>query len=197
MRVLIIGTHRSGTTNLTRTLGKVCNLLYVGEPWNYGLWKKETYKYPEVLKRFTLVKTIIEHVPYNLQGISIFDFYADLVTYFDNVIILTRRDRVAMAESRAHAIARNQWQVKYSIDDPSKLYLDMDTVNERCDLIIKVAKSLSIPITWYEDLYSGDLDTIAKTIKPWGIDIDPKELMPYIDPKYKLRQKYKYKKPIL
>lgn len=197
MRVLILGTHRSGTTNLTRTLGKICNLLYVGEPWNYGLWKKETYKYPEVLKRFTLVKTIVEHVPYNLQGISIFDFYADLVTYFDNVIILTRRDRVAMAESRAHAITQGQWQEKYSITDPSKLDLEMDIVNERCDLIIKIAKSLSIPITWYEDLYSGDLDTVAKTIKPWGIDIDPKELMPHFDPKNKLRQKYKYKKPIL
>ena len=58
MRVLILGTHRSGTTNLTRTLGKVCNLLYVGEPWNSGLWSNETYKYPDVLKRFNLNNSI-------------------------------------------------------------------------------------------------------------------------------------------
>ena len=197
MRVLILGTHRSGTTNLTRTLGKVCNLLYVGEPWNYGLWSKETYKYPDVLKRFTLVKTIVEHVPYNLQGISIFNFYADLVTYFDNVIILSRKDRVALAESRAHAITQGQWQEKYSIAEPDKLDLDMKIVNERCDLIIKIAKSLSLPITWYENLYSGDLDTVTKSIKPWGIDIDPNELMPHLDPKNKLRQKFKYKKSLI
>ena len=73
----------------------------------------------------------------------------------------------------------------------------MKIVNERCDLIIKIAKSLSLPITWDENLYSGDLVTVTKTIKPWGIDIDPNELMPHLDPKNKLRQKFKYKKSLI
>lgn len=193
VRTLIIGTSRSGTTTLNKALSKIFNTSSLAEPWNTALHPREKHKYPECILKYNCVKTLIDQLPPNYN--EPLEFFTYLVEYFDHVILLGRKNRVELAESYEAALSKGSdprfWNEVYYLDDSKDLKLNMKLHNFLCDSLEKVSKHLNIPITWYEDLYSGNLKSIQKCIDSWGIDLDSKQLFKYVDPKYK----YRLKKP--
>lgn len=191
MKVLIIGTHRSGTSNLMIALSEVFNLKHIPEPWNLKLNESlernsENFTYPDILNRYGIVKSLVDHYPPSFD--SCFDFYKDCKKHFDHILLLGRENRIQLAESKAYASTYNKWYSTYSIEKDNILELDMDSVNRECDNLIKLASVLNIPITWYEDLYSGDMDIINHVVNKWSLDIETNVISRYLNPKDKLRK---------
>ena len=186
-RILIIGTYRSGTQTLTRAFSEIFKIKSLQEPWNRRLHIPKEHIYPDCIKKVGCVKTLVHIVPPGVKNFT--EFYTDMVTYFDHVVFLGRRDRVKLAESFHTAEISHKWRDKYYLGENYDFKLEMEVHNWVCDLLVEVSEELKIPITWYEDLYSGDMDTIQKCIDKWSFDIDIQKLFKYIDPQHKYRLK--------
>ena len=189
--ILIVGPHRSGSTNLMNSLSKILGLYYIEEPWNYYLHSKGKYDYPFFLKDYGVVKSLIEQKAAEWMKPDIVDFYLHCIELFDYVIILNRKDRIALAESYARQMQFGEvgsWHVNYKIEDTSVLNLELDKINTWCDNINELSNKSNIPVTWYEDLYSGDDHKIKGILIKWGFDIDFDLFKSSVDPKNKYRQ---------
>ena len=51
-----------------------------------------------------------------------------------------------------------------------------------------ISDELNIPITYYENLYSDDRMEVFELINKWDLDIDPFDMLDYLDPSKKLKQ---------
>lgn len=192
-RILIIGTHRSGTTNLSKSLKLSLGVNKLGEPWNqdfnrYKLGEGvEPFPYPDGIKPYSLVKTLIQHLPNDWTKGHV-EFYKDIAKHFDKVIILTRRNLLDMAISFEKAKEIGHWHTEYTIDDPNKYDLSLGYHQWCQELTLKVAKSLDKPVTWYEELYSGDVNLFNKEVDKWDIKLDRDLFYTYFNPKNRLRK---------
>ena len=200
MKILIIGTHRSGTSNLMMALAQIYNLKHIPEPWNRELNESsnrntEYLNYPDILNRYGVVKSLVQHYPSIFNSAS--DFYLDCKKHFDHIIILGRENRIALAESKAYAKLNNTWYSTYSIEKSNSLNLDMDSVNKECSELVKIASLLKLPVTWYEELYSGDMDLINHAVSKWSLDIETNVISRFLNPKDKLRKMLGGKKTLI
>jgi len=207
-KILILGVGRSGTTNLLRGLGHCLSYKKYGEPFNKHREPIHTIK--EVLShKDVIVKTLIDQMDYehwvNFKG-DIEDFFKKTIDFnlnflknFDHVILLDRKNQKENIESREYQRTygnRHTWHTPYFID-PSpfkndKLYkIIKDTVTYGGKSIETVSKQINIPITWYEDLYSGDKNKIKPIIDSWGLEIEIEKLYPYLDPSKRYRKSKK------
>ena len=93
MKILIIGTPRSGTTSLIRGIGSQ-KYFSIGEPYNYNIgYHKYENKYP--LKQVSeykkiVVKTLAYQIPKEKEGTDPTDFGVEFCSYFDKIILLDR-----------------------------------------------------------------------------------------------------------
>lgn len=189
--ILIVGPHRSGSTNLMKSLGKILGLKTIEEPWNYHLHDIGKFEYPYFLKDYGLVKSLIEQKSAEWKKSNIVEFYLHCIELFDYVVILNRKDRIALAESYARQMQFGEigsWHVKYSVKDTSVLNLELGKINTWCDDITELSKRSNIPITWYEDLYSNNDNKLKKIISQWGFNVDFNLLKDSVDPKNKYRK---------
>lgn len=199
-KILILGPGRSGTTSLSRGISSVLNLRYINEPWNYREDTDTQIKYPDDIGTYGLIKCLINQVPFQFRehknGFEfnpnrIVDFNLDLQKHFDYIILLSRRDRLEVAKSTAYQRKFGTpatWHQEYVIPDENALDIKMEVTNAFCDIAERVSEVTGIPITWYEDLYSGDKKLIKKVIDIWGFNVDLESLYPYIDPKNRYRK---------
>lgn len=188
--ILIVGTHRSGTTNLTNALSRILNLKMLQEPWNYYLFNTDENKYPEVLKEYGVIKSLVQQLPVGWKPKDRVKFYVELVNRYSNVILLGRKDRNALAESyfRQMQFGDSNWHKTYSLEHPSMLKLDMEFINSNCDTLVEISKETNIPITWYEDLYSGNVEQVTEVLKNWNFKINIKTLMENTNPLNRYRK---------
>ena len=188
MKVIIISLPRTGSTTLMKALGTVFNLETVNEP--YYDKNPEAQVYPIKQKNYFIEKSHINHKPSNIDKSS-FDFFCDYYKEFDNVILLGRNDLDAMTESFIQGRNTNNFHDPYSIPKGKK-FKNFNKYRERAEhwmnTVEKFSQTNNIPITWYEDLYSGEKSIINKVIKDWGLDIDLDLFYSFIDPKYKYRR---------
>lgn len=189
MKILIIGTPRSGTTSLIRAIGKSLNLTRIGEPFNYGHPFIETSESIFDIEDNTIVKTLYDHTP-KLEEDNPFNFLIKFSKEFDLVILLSRKDKTKILESIAHQYKHNKngdWHQPYIYDDT----LNTDEYVEHIDFVVsgikKLSTELNIPITWYEDLYSGDLNKIEKFLRDNKLPIETEEFFKFVDPKLRYR----------
>lgn len=189
-RILIVSVCRSGSSNLQRSLSKIFKLESIQEPWNYNLHKRGKYPYPDSITNPSIVKTIVEHIPIEMENGKLLDFHLDLLSYYDNIILLSRKDRLSVAESYTYANKISTWHKQYSIDDVSELNIDIDQVNEWCDALDTLSKESGIGITWYENLYSGDKATVKESIDKWNFEVDFNLLFEKLNPKDRYRKFY-------
>jgi len=200
-RVVIIGTHRSGTSNLGRALSLNLGLNFLGEPWNQNINRVqlgpgiEPFPFPNSIKTYSVVKTLVEHLPLDWTG-NHMEFHKELTKQFDNVILLTRQNVHDMAVSYAKARETGHWHSEYTINNLDKLDLKIDFHQWCYQLILKVAETLNVPITWYELLYSGDKVLFNKEVDKWNIDIDRNLLFKHFNPDNRLRKFIKNKTTI-
>ena len=193
-RVLIVGTHRSGTTNLANALSEILSLEMLQEPWNYYLFNEEENLYPEVIYKYGIIKSLVQQYPKSWKNNNIVDFYADLISKYSNVVLLGRKDRKALAESyfRQMQFGNENWHTEYTLQSTSMLKIDMDFINRYCDILEEISKLVNIPITWYEDLYSGERTKVLKSLENWNFssNFSTDYFMNFVNPINKYRKSY-------
>jgi hypothetical protein len=191
MRILIIGTARSGTTTLTTAIGSVMSLNQIMEPFNPGV----PYNLYNPIQKNIILKTLIQHH-------ETFDDLVELSKTFDKTILLSRRDKIASWESYCNGVDRRQklkerngyydgfhlWHQPYvhnpeSLDEKSK-----DVVIGIMDSIVDLSEHMGLPIVWYEDLYSTNKDLAEKTFNDLGLDIKYDDVYKYMNPTKKYRK---------
>lgn len=191
MRILIIGTARSGTTTLTSAIGSVLSLNQIMEPFNPG----SSYNLYNPIQKNIILKTLIQHH-------ETFDDLVELSKTFDKTILLSRRDKIASWESYCNGVDRREkvkvrngyyngfhlWHQSYvhnpdSLDEKSK-----DIVIGIMDSIISLSEYMGLPIIWYEDLYSTDKNLAQQTFNSLGLNIKYEDVYIYMNPTKKYRK---------
>lgn len=191
MRILIIGTARSGTTTLTSAIGSILKLNQVMEPFNPGV----PYNLYNPIQKNVVVKTLIHHH-------SNFEELIELSKTFDKTILLSRRDKIAAWESECNGISKRKktmersgyyngfhlWHQPY-VHDPTSLNEDYkQVVIDRISLIINLHEKTRLPMVWYEDLYSTDIELARNTFESMGLGINYDDVYTYMNPTKKYRK---------
>lgn len=203
MKILIIGTPRSGTTIFFRSLYQTFNLTFFGEPWNTGIHEK-IYDYPLTNKSHYITKCLADQVPEGYYDPV--KFYSEYVKEFDNVFLLKRTNKDEVIESYTYnAVNRPEgnWHEGYyladfteqeRIDLKNKFAAEISNIENIYSYIDKISQVTNIPITLYEDLYSGDPDTVNSILKRGNLTLTYKDLESYLNPIHRYRR---YKKSVI
>ena len=184
MKVLIIASPRSGSTNLTQAISEILKLKKVYEPFN-----PNTNKDPFLFPDNSVTKIIAYDKP--------IEFYLDYISNFDRVIYLTRNNIEKAYESYIQAYIQHSnksWHKKYIYNETIERDEYRYNFISNCTRLVKeVAKLNKKSYIIYEELYSKDLNIYNKVIDSIDLEIDRDYLRVLLNPKYKLRQKTKNK----
>ena len=165
MKILIIALPRTGSSNLLFSLAKDKNLIPIFEPFS------QLKKNDDIIRTYNsnddnvIVKTIIFQHPDNIS----------LCKEFDEIILLSRKDLLACAESWAY-FSKNKingfgsWlpYVYEGITDTEVKY-SLKVLVEYNSLLKQISNTLDVPITYYEDLY--DLSSPNKLRKSNKVEL--------------------------
>jgi len=199
MKILIIGTPRSGTTSLIKGLGKTKNYQRYGEPWNKYIGDR--YPYPFNFNSKCVVKTLIENIPAefeNLKGLTfdekLFKFYNKVKLDFDRIILLGRKNLNEQIRSYTYfrekeLVTKVNWHDNYILPDSVELPTEKfkKEIYRMDDRLKKLSEILNIDIDWYEELYSGDLDNVKIFLTKHNLDLDLDKFYEYLNPKNRQR----------
>lgn len=194
MKILIIGTSRSGTTSLIKGLGRYFNYKKFGEPFNLSIYRdKQRISWPYHFPDDCVVKTLSDQYPVGYKGTCI-EFIQELSIQFDTVILLGRKSKEDILISYTYFGDKpsGEWHSPYYPDIESldltkyKKLVDNQVVN-----LSILSKKLDKKITWYEDLYSGNKHIVDTLIENWGLKIDYSEFSTYINPSNRYRGRKK------
>ena len=195
MKILIIATPRSGSTNLAWAIGKILNYKVFLEPFNYSHPATLAQKIPEVLPKKVIIKTIFSQVRKNDKRSSS-EFYLEEIKRYDKVLILTRMDVKASYESYNYRIKKEPhglWHTDYIYEEKkidTELYC---TYLEWVRDIVKFSKIIDIPIIWYEEIYNKDKSKVKNTLSNHGITVSDREIDKYFNIENKYRKTFKNK----
>lgn len=191
MKILIIGAPRCGTTTLTKALSELLNLKAYIEPWNCMYGTNMDNLYTVHFGDDIVLKITIEQIPLDIEDYD--NFIKEYYKLFDKVILLGRKDLQTCSESFVFQRTYDEevpqfWHENYVYDEE----LDTTEIYEQYEhwmyKLIEVSHFLNLPVTWYEDLYSGNENTIQDCIKSWGIDIKTSDLLNYVHPSKRYRR---------
>lgn len=197
MKILIIGLPRCGTTALAKGLSESCNLKKFLEPWNISK-HYTTFPYPYDFGENCIVKTLIEQIPVEVKDLNFLEYYNRLSNDFDKIILLGRKNLEDVTISYTYQLIEERnnsnripqdWQKPYIPDiEEKELKWNRPIINKKNELLGKLSKDLQVPITWYEDLFSGNPKYVNSFLDNLDIDIDRNKLYLFLDPKNKLRK---------
>ena len=208
MRVLIIATGRTGSTNLMFGLAEGLGCNYIAEPWNLDLAHRVKPENHEIdynnLPEDVVVKVIVNvkqylgfymywtTCPYDCSGLDWLDndseavFWYRFAQKFDKVIILDRYDTHAKVVSAVHAQHYNNWHEEYKYNEkllPSslkELYIKEEVSTELLKLL---SRKLEVDITYYEEIFNN-----KQQESYFGLPIDSEKLFENF-----LKNKHRYK----
>lgn len=195
MKILIVGTSRSGTTSL---LSGICKQGYlkISEPYNSK--REDRYPYPPNFlseHRSMCVKSLVGHICKDFD--NPIDFHVELSKHFDKVILTDRREYHNHWLSYCNLIYKSEvlgvsshrpWSLK-EIDETIIRNLKHegweDKFKKEKVYIKEVSNILGLNITYYEDLYSTNRDTSINTIQEMGLMVNEHLLLSELNPKKK------------
>jgi len=149
MKILLITLPRTGSTSLLKKISKEQKLNSISEPFNNVNGNLEKYKdYKWKNENDICVKTHINH-----KSIR---FYLDFVKFFDKVILLSRKDLNALAESLSYANHFQNFTEKYEWITTPNLNQNIKLVKEFNKELEKLSKLINIDILYYEDLFNSE-----------------------------------------
>jgi hypothetical protein len=190
MKILIIGTPRSGTTTLMNAIAYGLKYRPLNEPFNPKLEHNE-YS-PEMTN--IVLKTLSHHLT--------FDKLDNLVKEFDITILLSRKDRNAAWESECNANLRKKeivdkngyyngfemWHESY-VHNPNSIDVTLkDRIELKMDNLVNYSYHSKLPIIWYEDLYSKDYTTARESFEGLNLGITYDDVFLYMNPTKKYRK---------
>ena len=200
MKILILGTARSGTTSLANAFSEQDYHTLI-EPYNL-VYRNHPYPLEELSYSKLCVKSIGVQRPKNILLNEIIEWQLEFIQDFDKLILLDRRNESEHMESFVHL----HWRLRnregvmqnwtsdiipnwYKIKNKLKFEYDF---KEMKDHIKKISELTNTDITYYEDLYSDDRVKAFDIINKWSIKhIDPFEVLEYLDPSKKLKKNTK------
>ena len=147
MKVLLITLPRTGSTSLLKKISEEQKLNSISEPFNDVNGNLEKYKdYDWKNTNDICVKTHINH-----KNIT---FYLEFVKFFDKVILLSRKDLMACAESLSYANHYQNFTEKYEWIKTPNFNNNIKLVKEFNKELKKLSKLTNIKILYYEDLFN-------------------------------------------
>ena len=152
MKVLIISLPRCGSTALMHKISDELDLVPYMEPFSAEIKNQPPYDFWND-KQNVVVKTLIGQPRLD----NLVSFYTKFSKNFDEVILLSRRDLVAAAESYAYL----KWNLsngfmlddEYQWEETPNLSEIYQLITKLDDDIIKLSKILNLKVSYYEDLY--------------------------------------------
>ena len=168
------------------------------EPYNLK-YRDNPYPLKEISYSKLCVKSIGLQRPKNILLNEIVEWQLEFIQDFDKLILLDRRNESEHMESFMHLHWRLQneefvmqnWTsdiIPEWFKKREKLEFEYD-LKQMKDHIQKISELTNIDITYYEDLYGDDRVKAFDIINRWGIkDIDPFEVLEYLDPSKKLKK---------
>jgi hypothetical protein len=146
MKVLLITLPRTGSTSLLKKIVEEQNLHPISEPFNNVNGNSEKYKnYNWKNTNNICVKTHINH-----KGIP---FYLEFIKFFDEVILLSRKDLNACAESLSYANYFQSFTEKYKWIKTPNLNENVELVKKFDEDLKELSKLIKIEVLYYEDLF--------------------------------------------
>lgn len=168
MKVLIISLPRTGSSSLLEKISKEQNLKYIFEPFDgTNRWKYNPNETNIVVKSLIFDKN--ENYNNNIK------FYLDLSKEFNKIILLTRKDLKACAESWAYyrfikdKTGKNlnekyHWEKTDNFDEMYKKIIQWNSE------LLELSNLLKVNVTYYEDIF--DINSKEK----YRSKIDGKEI---------------------
>ena len=169
MKILLLGTPRSGSTSLVRLIDShidLPNYKMVIEPFNKSLYSNENHTIESLLEyKNILVKNLflIGNDEYAENSfIDVYEYFNWCYSYFDKIIILDRKDKIAQSESFAinETLMREKgvdWHTPkiYDLDSIDKSYLEtmIDRYTESSKILHTISFKQKFPIFYYEDIF--------------------------------------------
>jgi hypothetical protein len=146
MKILLITLPRTGSTSLLKKISEEEKLIPIAEPFNPingNLKEYENFDWVGVDN--ICVKTHINH--------NDPQFYLNFVKLFDKVILLSRKDLKACAESLSYANHFNNFSEKYVWLTTPNLTDTIKLVKKFDEDLISLSKLINTKILYYEDLF--------------------------------------------
>jgi hypothetical protein len=201
MKIQILGPPRSGTTCLYEALRDNINYsMGIFEPinptWRYKV-PISNYLEPEIKIHLDIVnnhqtnlieKNVILDINSKDELNLCLNFYKNYLKSFDKVVLLYRKNIDDQALSTKVSMLTKNWHSPYKdIEVDYKELLPM--LKFKNELIINLSKELKIPIFFYEDLYSNNIDYLNKFLNYHNIELtNPGAFYAKMNTKNKLKQ---------
>jgi hypothetical protein len=168
MRILILATPRSGSTSLVKLIDshiKLSNHTTLIEPFNY--------EFNQYLRKIDSILNVENILIKNLFLIGIDDYPIDsfnnvyeyiewCYTFFDKIILLDRKDKLAQSESfainetsmRERGIGWHTPKI-YDVDkiEPSYIKKMFSRYMESSEILNKISYEKNFPLFYYEDIF--------------------------------------------
>lgn len=204
MKTLIISSGRAGSTSLQMGLhASIKGSTICFEPFsdryepfinNKDLYNEHLLELIKITEPL-IVKSLIFQPSHNHTEFIdktpnfYIDFYLNYMTYFDKHILLMRKDQVKTSESLAFSITNDKWHEPYTYSLNKDTTPELNKVKLYNSILEKISTKTNIPITYYEDLFTGDKSKIDYFLNQNEITLNNYEaLYDHLDPKYKLRK---------
>lgn len=186
MKILLLYTPRAGSTSILKYFQKLKpEYECFNEPWFDWMIQhihKNKTEYSELITRENIfVKSAYRTLPVSLET---------LLKDFDRVIILLRKNQKEQVESAILAHKEENFldytPRKYNVYNitNSELKEISDRYNFLNETLVRFAKTNSLPVFYYEDLYYGDFTALFKQI---GVEYDQECYREFLDVSNKYR----------
>ena len=202
MKILILGTPRSGSTSLVKFIDshiKLSNYKMVIEPFNNSLYFKGDSNIETLLQyENILVKNLflLGHEEYPTKSFNnIYGYLTWCYSYFDKIIILDRKDKLAQSESFAvnETSMRERgigWHVPkiYDVEkiEPSYIKTMIDRYTESGKILKNISDTNNFPIFYYEDIFlEKNRKHIEQLFSYLDMEIDESNYMEWIVSPYR------------
>jgi hypothetical protein len=169
MKILLLGTPRSGSTSLVRLINSHINLpnyKMVIEPFNNSLYFDGNNTIETLLQyENILVKNLflVGNDEYPKESFdNVYEYFNWCYSYFDKILILDRKDKTTQSES--FVINETMWREKgvdwhtqkiYNIETIEPVYLNtmVDRYTESSQILNNISKEENLPLFYYEDIF--------------------------------------------
>lgn len=155
MRILIVASPRTGSSEICARLARYLKLKPYQEPFHENKNNR-----PYNLEDDSVVKCMIRQVPEGEDKYECVKFYKNYSKNFDKIILLLRKDVKAQIESFSFMMAQKGTGFKGNkryVYVPQSNWPEAEaSILLQNMLVRQLAGELLIPISYYEDMFSGD-----------------------------------------
>jgi hypothetical protein len=197
MKILLLGTPRSGSTSLVRLINSHINLpnyKMVIEPFNNSLYFdgnntiETLLQYENILVKNLFLVGNDEYAENSF--IDVYEYFNWCYSYFDKIIILDRKDKIAQSES--FVINETMWRERgidwhtkkiYDLDKIDKSYLEtmIDRYIESSKILNDISYTNNFPIFYYEDIFlNNNIEVVKNLFQYLKMDLDMEMYNKYV-----------------